>query len=169
MPVLPSYRNQSIDLHSKLRATLALNGLIKCARNPSRIIWRIYKRNLCHQKNVWTFFRIPTDLNVEQTINANESAIRYVFINLFHICCQRWAQSHFLRMSVSSNMFTCQKKRKCFSSPLKSRNIRNVYSCLSLIIERIKENMNPFEAHDASYLFNMTTGKIAWKNGSDLL
>ena len=29
--------------------------------------------------------------------------------------------------------------------------------------------MNPFEAHDASYLFNMTTGKIAWKNGSDLL
>ena len=61
------------------------------------------------------------------------------------------------------------KKRKYFSSPLKSRNIRNVYSCLSLIMETIKENMNPFEAHDASYLFNMTTGKIAWKNGSDLL
>ena len=26
-----------------------------------------------------------------------------------------------------------------------------------------------FEAHGASYLFNMTTGKIARKNGSDLL
>ena len=109
------------------------------------------------------------DLAFEQTINADAANQRTGISSLTNSISarQQWAESHFLRMSVISNLFTelNMTKKEDITSTLKSHNIKNDNMCLGQILDMIKANMNPFGTINPLYLFNIATGKfVSQKN-----
>ena len=60
-------------------------------------------------------------------------------------------------------------KKEDISSSLKPHNIKIDNMSLNSMITMIKENMNPFEEPDSSYLFNIATGKAASKSTEEFL
>lgn len=77
---------------------------------------------------------------------------------------QRWAQSHFIRTSIVSNLFEDlgMSKKEDVSQDLKTNKMRNNSKDLCQVINMIKETMNPFADHiDKEHLFNIASGKAA--------
>ena len=110
-----------------------------------------------------SFYRIPIDLPLEQTINRDAANQRTGISSLTNSVSarQRWAASHFLRLSDISNLFTevNMTKKEDITSTLKPHNIKNDNICSGQILDMIKANMNPFGTIDPLYLFNIATGK----------
>ena len=108
-----------------------------------------------------SFSRSPMDLALEQTINADAANQRTGISSLTNPISarQQWTESHFLRMSVISNLFTelNMTKKEDITSTLKPHNVKNDNMCLGQILDMIKANMNPFGTINPLYLFNIAT------------
>ena len=76
-----------------------------------------------------SFSRSPIDLALEQTINADAANQGAGISSLTNSISARqwWAESHFLRMPVKSNLFTelNMTKKEDITSTLKPHNIKN--------------------------------------------
>ena len=120
-----------------------------------------------------SFSRSPIDLALEQTINADAANQRTGISSLTNSISarQQWAESHFLRMSVISNLFTelNMTKKEDITSTLKPHNFKNDNMCLGQILDMIKANMNPFGTINPLYLFNIATDKSASQNIEEFL
>lgn len=113
-----------------------------------------------------SFSRVPVDLTLEQTINANAAncltGISH-FTNSI-IAKQRWALSHSIRTKIISAVL--QELRMTDENDtikeLDAHRINKDRKCVEIIIETIERNINPFNNQiDESHLFNIVTGCAA--------
>ena len=88
------------------------------------------------------------DLTVEQTINADAACQRKGVLALTNSISarQRWAQSHFIRTSIISQLFDDLDLtvKEDLSHDLISSQISQSLTQLAKLIEMIKLTMNPF-------------------------
>ncbi|OXU16633.1 hypothetical protein TSAR_013301 [Trichomalopsis sarcophagae] len=102
-----------------------------------------------------TFSRIPIDLTLEQTINAdadNKLTAR-----------QRWAKSHSLRSTIISHVYQDSGMRKAqdVTSDLQKNQIREDSSQLVTFMAELEKNINPFNwsTGNGDLLYNISTGR----------
>ena len=118
--------------------------------------------------------RMPIDLTLEQTINADAASQRTgisAFTNSL-AARQRWSQSHFLRMSIFSNLLETLdlNNKEDVSADLKSHKIKKNAKTLNGILDEVEQVMNPFSGDiDKGNLYNIGTGKAASKQTSKFL
>ncbi|XP_057306368.1 uncharacterized protein LOC130644684 [Hydractinia symbiolongicarpus] len=113
-----------------------------------------------------SFSRLPIDLTLEQTINADAACQRKGISALTNSISarQRWAQSHSIRTSIVSYVFENlgMTKQEDVSQDLKASRMRQNSKDLHQVINMVKETMNPFnDAIEKQYLFNIASGKAA--------
>ena len=120
------------------------------------------------------FSRLPIDLTLEQTVNADEASqktgISY-FTNSIS-ARQRWADSHFIRMEVLSEVLNKlgMTTKEDVSQDLKPNRIMKNTRDLEKIVRSIQENMNPFSEEVNKYLlFNIGTGKSSKQETAEFL
>ena len=111
-----------------------------------------------------SFSRLLIDLTHEQTINADATCQRKGILALTNSISarQRWAQSHFIRTSIISQLFEDLDLtvKEDVSQNLKSSQISQNSTQVAKLIEMIKLTMNPFSPNiEKSCLFNITSSK----------
>lgn len=109
------------------------------------------------------FSRIPIDLTLEQTINADASN-RFTGISALTnntYARERWAKSHSLRTQLISNFLISigMEKNDDAASDLRESNIKNNLSKMEHIMTVIEDCANPFA--EKMDLINIATGKAA--------
>lgn len=120
------------------------------------------------------FSSSPIDLSLEQTVNADAASQRMGISSLTNSISarQRWAESHFLRTSIISNVFEDldMTNKEDITKDLKPYKIRNSNSNLKKVIDMIRNTINPFsEDIEHEFLFNLGTGKSAKKETESYL
>ena len=112
MPVLPSYRNQSIDLHSKLtgfyiRATLALNGLnLRICRQSFLLL---------NFTIVWLILHPVASLNVTLS-NFSTNFAEFIHNFIFKYILFNWRRYSYYLIFIATTSFSktvnyyCQKR-----------------------------------------------------------
>ena len=112
------------------------------------------------------FSRIPIDLTLEQTINADAACQRIGITSLTNSISarQRWAQSHSIRVTIISQVFEEMglTRKEDVTEELKPHRMNQNSKDLSTLINAVVETMNPFtQTIDKDHLFNIATGKAA--------
>ena len=112
------------------------------------------------------FSRMPIDLTLEQTINADAASQRTGILSITNSVSarKRWAQSHFLRISVVSHLLDNLdlNKKEDVTSDLKPCKMKKNAETLKNLHEQIEECINPFDRNlEKSILVNIDTGKGA--------
>ena len=120
------------------------------------------------------FSRIPIDLTLEQTINANAACQLSRIISLTNSISarQRWTQSHSIRTSILSKLFEelGMTSKEDISEELKLHRVKQNCHHLEKIISSINDTMNPFELTiEKEHLFNIANGKAALGETADFL
>ena len=121
-----------------------------------------------------SFSRSPIDLVLEQTISADAACQRTGVSALTNSISarQRWAESHFLRTTIISNVFEdlVMTKKEDVSNNLRPHRIRNDHAVLNKVIVMIQETMNPFDVNlDPDKLYNIGTGLAAMDSTQNVL
>ena len=97
------------------------------------------------------FARIPIDLTLEQTINADAArrVTRVTHFNNSIAARQRWAKSSPLRTTIISHIYnvTGLKKHQDVSAELEKSRIKLSVEQMKALKNNIIENMNPFDHH----------------------
>ena len=112
------------------------------------------------------FSRMPKDLALEQTINADAANQRTgisAFTNSIS-ARQRWAHSHYLRISVVSHLLEKLdlNHKEDVSADLQGSKKRKNAETLKSISSHIERTLNPFSNEiDRQHLFNIASGKSA--------
>ena len=109
-----------------------------------------------------SFSRSPVDLALEQRINADAACQRTGVSALTNSISawQIWAESHFLRTTIISNVFEDLRmtKKEDVSNNLRPHRIRNDNLDLNKVIIMIQETMNPSDVNlDPDKLYNIGT------------
>ena len=110
------------------------------------------------------FSRLPTDLTLEQIVDADTSSqktgISY-FTNSIS-ARQRWAHIHFVRMEVLSEILTKldMTTKDAVSQEIKPNQIMKNNRDSEKILKSLQENMHPFsEKVNKDLLFNIDNGE----------
>ena len=103
-------------------------------------------------------------MTLEQTINRDAASQNtgISFLTDSISARQRWADFHFIRCSIISNVFDKlgMMNKEDISDKLKPYNIRKDNDCVNKLMDIIQANMNPFDINnDRSKLYNLATGK----------
>jgi hypothetical protein len=120
------------------------------------------------------FSRVPVDLTLEQTINADAASQRMGISYLTDSISarQRWAESHFLRTSVISSVleeFGLSNKEDT-TKDLQKHKIKGDNEALENVMVMLKNTMNPFDKNlDKEQLYNLGSGKAANKDTEKFL
>lgn len=120
------------------------------------------------------FSRIPIDLTLEQTINADAACQRSGIISLTNSISarQRWAQSHSVRTSILSKLFEelGLTNKEDISEELKPHRVKKNCLHAEKIIFSINQTMNPFSSTiEKDHLFNIASGKAASTETAEFL
>ena len=120
------------------------------------------------------FSRIPIDLTLEQTINADAACQRSGIISLTNSIStrQHWAQSHSIRTSILSKLFEelGMASKEVISEELKLHRVKQNCHHLEKIISFIDDTMNHFASTiEKEHLFNIANGKAALGERADFL
>ena len=112
------------------------------------------------------FSRIPIDLTLEQTINGDAANQRTGISSITNSigARQRWANSHFIRVSIVSQLLDelGLSKKDDVTSDLKKHSIRKSWAGLKKLKDMIADTLNPFNSQvDPNFLYNIGTGKAA--------
>ena len=126
------------------------------------------------QRTTKRFSRIPIDLTLEQTINADAASQKSGIIPFTNSISarQRWAKSHFIRTQVISDVFEMldMSKKEDVSKDLHPNRARKNTGHMLKLLETIPEHMNPFSKDlDKEILYNLGTGKSAQIETADFL
>lgn len=113
------------------------------------------------------FSRIPNDLTLEQTYNADAgrklTGISHFTNNVG--ARERWARSNGIRSTCKTHLFENigLKYATDVTNDLKPQRIKSDSKNLQSFIEQVKKNINPFNINevDKNFLFNIKTGKAA--------
>ncbi|GFY61460.1 uncharacterized protein TNIN_340731 [Trichonephila inaurata madagascariensis] len=120
------------------------------------------------------FSRIPIDLTLEQTINA-EASRRLSGIAHFTnsiAARQRWTKSHSIRAAIISHVLdVCGLKQlQDISADLQPNRIKIYGKQIAHFIEIFEKNINPFdEKLDKDSLYNIATAKPVPENVANFL
>ena len=111
------------------------------------------------------FSRIPVDLTLEQTINANAASSMTGVTHFSNSISarQRWALSHSIRTKVLDHLFeeiqlSCKEDTVGELAPSR---IQKDKEALDNIVNEILKYMNPFVSATPQSLFNISTGRAA--------
>ena len=120
------------------------------------------------------FTRIPIDLTLEQTINADAACQRSGIISLTNLISarQRWTQSHSIRTSILSKLFEELgiTSKENISEELTLHRVKQNFHHLEKIISSVNDTMNPFASTiEKEHLFNIANGKTALGETADFL
>ena len=120
------------------------------------------------------FSRQPTDITLEQTINADAANKLTGIVHTSNSISarQRWCTSHTSRANIISDVMEQSGLRKSqdITSDLQKHKIKNSKIQLNTFIENIRQKVNPFAADlDKQYLFNISTGQAAEEKVADFL
>ena len=120
------------------------------------------------------FSRIPIDLNLELTVNADAACQRSGIISLTNSISarQHWAQSHSIRTSILSKLFEelGMASEEVISEELKLHRVKQNCHHLEKIISFINDTMNHFASTiEKEHLFNIANGKAALGERADFL
>lgn len=110
------------------------------------------------------FSRIPIDLTLEQTINADAARRLTGIMHMTNSIAarQRWSKSHGIRSFMISHVLEeiGIKKNQDITADLQNSIIRKSTLQLSRFLQGIKERINPFEGHlQQEFLYNITSGQ----------
>ena len=126
------------------------------------------------KKTPKTFSRIPVDLSLEQTINADaasqQKGIGYLTDSI--AARQKWAESHFLRMSIISDIYLehALTGRGDITNDFRHYKIQKDNDSLNRIMAMVKDTLNPFdENNDKEKLYDLTTGKVVRSNTEEFM
>ena len=115
----------------------------------------------------------PIDLTLEQTINNDAASQRSGISSLTNSISarQRWAESHYLRMSIINDVLeeVGMKRKEDITFKLRPNVIKKDNACVTKLKNMIKENLNPFNMEDKEHLFNLATGKSVSKETENFL
>ncbi|GFY58280.1 uncharacterized protein TNIN_444071 [Trichonephila inaurata madagascariensis] len=120
------------------------------------------------------FSRIPIDLTLEQTINA-EAARRLSGIAHFTnsiAACQCWTKSHSIRAAIISHLLDVfrLKQLQDVSADLQPNRIKIYGKQIADFIEIFEKNINPFDENlDKDSLYNIATAKPVLENVANFL
>ena len=121
------------------------------------------------------FSRSPVDLTLEQTINADAASQRTgiaAFTNSI-AARQRWAQSHFISMSVITHLMEEMglTRKDDVTQELKKSRIKRNNEDIDKLLMAISSSMNPFtiDPFNIESLFNIETGKATSKETCDFM
>ena len=124
------------------------------------------------KKTPKTFSRIPVDLSLEQTINADaasqQKGIGYLRDSI--AVHKKWAESHFLRMSIISDIYLeyALTGREDITNDLRHYKIQK--DSLNRIIAMVKDTFNPFDENvDKEKLYNLGTEKAVSSNTEEFM
>ena len=117
----------------------------------------------CTEKS---FSGSPINLTLEQIINADAANQKKGITAITNSigAHKHWAESHFLRTTLLTQMFNNlgMNKKEDVSRDLKLHKIKSENESLNKILSIIYETLNPFNVNvDKSHLFNIATGKSA--------
>ena len=107
---------------------------------------------------------MPIDLTLEQIINADAASQRTgiaAFTNSISVR-KRWAQKHFLRMSVVSHLLDTLNlnKKEDVTVDLEPYKMRKNADALKKLCNQIEESINPFDKNlEKNILVNIDIGK----------
>ena len=112
------------------------------------------------------FSRIPKDLTIEQTINddAASQRIGISYITDSISAWQRWADSHFLRTSIISNLYEefGLTNKEDITKDLRRYRREGDNESIKSIKMMVKDTINPFDNDlDTESLYNLNTGNSA--------
>ncbi|GFX24620.1 uncharacterized protein TNCV_3344001 [Trichonephila clavipes] len=120
------------------------------------------------------FLRIPIDLTLEQTINAEAarclSGIAHFTNSL--VARQRWTKNHSIRAAIISHVLdVCGLKQlQDVSADLQPNRIKIYGKQITDLIEVFENNINPFdESLDKDSLYNIATAKPVPENVANFL
>lgn len=110
------------------------------------------------------FSRIPVDLTLEQTINADAASTASGIVNITNSFSarQKWSITHSLRTSVISKVveFCDLKSPDDITKDLKKSAIIKSANNLDLLLQSIKQSTNPFGAElSEDHLYNISKGQ----------
>ena len=120
------------------------------------------------------FSRILVDLSLEQTINVDAASQQkgkgYLTDSI--VVRQKWAESHFLRMSVISDIYLeyALTGREDIINDLRHYKIHYNNDPLNRIMAMVKETLNPLNKNiDKEKLYNLGTGKAVSSNTEEFM
>jgi hypothetical protein len=151
----PNYARWSVKYH---------NNLLQL-ENTHPEVYNDFKRGLFGLKRTnKSYSRIPIDLTLEQTINADAASQRMGISYLTDSISARlrWAYSHYLRTAVISEIFEQygMTQKEDVTNDLKFCKRKNDHDALDKIKVMIKDTMNPFDTDiEKTHLYNLATGK----------
>lgn len=110
------------------------------------------------------FSRIPIDLTLEQTINADAASKASGIVNITNSFSarQKWSITHSLRTSVTSTMmeFCDIKSTDDITHDLKNSTIQKSTKNLQTVMQLIKQYSNPFALElSENHLYNISKGQ----------
>ena len=154
--------------------TIYHDNLMKLGETHPSVFEEFQKGGFGLKRTTKPFSRIPIDLTLEQTINANTACQRSGIVNMTNSISarQRWAQSHSLRVTIVSQLYEelGLTRKEDVSEDLKPANLRKNNKGLTKLLTAITNTMNPFSREvDSSNLFNIATGKAAKEETSSFL
>ena len=161
----PNYARWAVRFH---------DNLLKLQDSHPTIYEEFCKGVFSLRRTGKSFSRTPIDLALEQTINADaasqKTGLQYITNSI--AARQRWAESHFLRMKVISQIFDDlgMTSKDDVASDLRGGQMKKNSEALSLIIAHVENTMNPFANDvDKDHLYNVGSGKCASKETKDSL
>ena len=153
----PNYARWSVRIH---------DNILKNDETHPTLADEFRKGRFGVKRTSKNFSRMPIDLTLEQTINAEAANQRTGINSLTNLISarQRWAQSHFLRMSVVTRLLDKLdlNTKEVVTSDLKISKMKQNANSIATIVQHIEERINPFSSDlDKEYLVNIETGKVA--------
>ena len=135
----PNYARWTVQYH---------NNLLRLEETHPEVYEEFQRGLFSIKRTNKPFSGSPIDLTLEQTINHDAASQRSGISSLTNSISarQRWAESHFLRMSVINDVLeeAGMKKKEDITYKLRPDVIRKDNECVSKLTKMIKDNLNPF-------------------------
>ena len=154
--------------------TIYHDNLMKLDETHPAVFEEFQKGGFGLKRTSKPFSRIPIDLTLEQTINADAACQRSGVVSITNSISarQRWAQSHSIRVTVVSQLYEDLglTSKEDVSDELRPCNLKKNNKSLTKLLTAIPNSMNPFSSEiDKDHLFNISTGKAAKEETSTFL
>ena len=161
---LPNYSRWSVRFH---------DNLLRIEETHPTLATELHKGRLGVKRTSTNFCRMPIDLTLEQTINADAASQRTGIAAFTNSISARkcWAQNHFLRMRVVSHLLdTLDLNKKDVTAERKPCKMRKNADALKKLCNQIEESINPYDKNlENNILVNIDTGKGASPETTDFL
>lgn len=175
--VLPKFSNIFFIFNqvNYARWLLLYSDKLLQVQNTHPMIYSAFKCGLLGVKRTSKpFSRIPNDLTLEQTYNA-DAGKKLTGISHFTNSIgarERWARSNGFRSAITTHLLETigLKRGSDTSNDLKKQRILTDAKNVNTFMETIKKNINPFSNElDKAFLYNIKTGKAASEEVADFL